>query len=265
MPNCERCGAERQRLHKHHVKPRHLGGTFADGKELLCANCHEDEHLELTPNQAARAAARRAARPPEAQLREWYVDEGLSLRQIAAKLDTATSNVQLWVADYGIERRVGHGQIQAPSGVDLAALYAKHTSIEIGEMFGVTPLVARRWLIEAGVEIRARGARSDAEQVDVAATATALTMSDSVAEAAQRLGVPATTLHARARRLGLAVPTKTVPSKREVEKAYIATGFKIPELASHFGVSYSTANRWLTEYGIERRGKPGRPRKEPVA
>jgi hypothetical protein len=44
MQACERCGAERQWLHRHHVKPRVEGGTDADGIELLCANCHEDVH-----------------------------------------------------------------------------------------------------------------------------------------------------------------------------------------------------------------------------
>jgi transposase len=32
-------------------------------------------------------------------------------------------------------------------------------------------------------------------------------------------------------------------------------------LAERLGVSYSTANRLLAEYEIERRGKPGRPKK----
>lgn len=42
--NCEKCGAHRKSLHKHHWKLQSEGGTDADGISWLCANCHEDEH-----------------------------------------------------------------------------------------------------------------------------------------------------------------------------------------------------------------------------
>jgi hypothetical protein len=107
--NCERCGVHRERLHRHHIKPRAEGGTDADGIELVCANCHEDIHGSPF-GQSVRAARRRVKREaaiPAERLRGLYEDGDLTLGQIAERLGTSKSNVQFWMVEYGIPRRKG--------------------------------------------------------------------------------------------------------------------------------------------------------------
>lgn len=153
---CEKCGKSRPRLHRHHVKPRHLGGTLTDGKALLCANCHEDEHLELTPNQATRAAVRRAARErmiPREKLYQLYVEEGLSMREIAKLLGTALSNVQLWIKDYEIPiQRMGRKSVRPSKEQLVVDLKMLGSQTAVANKYGVTRPAVSVWCKRYGIE-----------------------------------------------------------------------------------------------------------------
>lgn len=63
-------------------------------------------------------------------------------------------------------------------------------------------------------------------------------------------------------RYGIEAPTLR-PSRDVIEQAYVEAGFRLGKTAALLGVSYSTANRWITEDQIERRGKVGRPSAQP--
>lgn len=153
---CERCGTARAHIHRHHIKPRSEGGTDEDGIELLCANCHEDEHgspYGYTFRAAKRRADREAAIPEE-ELRRLYEEEKLSIRQIAARLRTAPSNVQFWLVDYDIDRReskLARGA-QRPSKEELrSALIRLGSQAAVAAEYGVTRPAVSLWCKNYGL------------------------------------------------------------------------------------------------------------------
>lgn len=155
---CERCGTQRPWLHRHHVKPKHQGGTDEDGIALLCANCHEDEHGGPMVGQRVRAERRRAKREasvPAETLRRLYVDEGLSVRQIAKKLKTSPSNVHYWLNDYGIPMRAWGRQVQSEAPFDVSRFRELcdegHSTSEMARQLGVALSTLRYWRFYKGL------------------------------------------------------------------------------------------------------------------
>lgn len=147
--SCERCGAERSHLHRHRIIPGSEGGEYVEGNiALICANCHEDEHRSPF-GQAVRAARRRAereARIPKEEMERLYVTEGLTMREIAAHLGTAKSNVQLWITEYGIPKRVGSPVSVRPTKEDLIAdLQHLGSQTAVAEKYGVTRPAVSVW------------------------------------------------------------------------------------------------------------------------
>src|SRR5712691_4661288 len=47
MKNCQKCGIERQSLHRDHIIPKWKSGADAEANiQYICANCHEDKTRE---------------------------------------------------------------------------------------------------------------------------------------------------------------------------------------------------------------------------
>lgn len=54
----------------------------------------------------------RLGRPLEDVLRELYVDEGLTVKQVAARLGVSSASISRWMSELGIEARyVGQSKV----------------------------------------------------------------------------------------------------------------------------------------------------------
>ena len=146
---CEKCGTHRSHLHRHRILPGSKGGLYVEGNiELICANCHEDQHNSPF-GQAERAAKRRAEREaiiPKERMYKLYVEDGLTMRQIAKLLNTALSNVQLWITEYEIPKHpMGTKLLRPPKDELMAALKKYGTQKAVAAEYGVSRPAVSLW------------------------------------------------------------------------------------------------------------------------
>lgn len=76
-----------------------------------------------------------------------YVELGMTLSDIATRLGTAKSNVQFWLVEYDIPRRVGSpAKRDRPSHEELLEMSKTRTQREIAEELGVSRPCVSLWL-----------------------------------------------------------------------------------------------------------------------
>jgi hypothetical protein len=96
-------------------------------------------------------------------------ESGLSIKQVAAKLETPQSTVQLWLSGCGVSR-TGAGRKSLPIPPNLADVFASEGSVVgVARVFGVAPGTAAKWVKASGIaqrQGRPRGRSwSEAERV----------------------------------------------------------------------------------------------------
>jgi transposase len=75
-----------------------------------------------------------------------YVTEGMTMSEIAAHLNTAKSNVQLWITEYGIPKRLGAPPSVRPTRSDLVSdLQTLGSQTAVAEKYGVTRPAVSVW------------------------------------------------------------------------------------------------------------------------
>lgn len=161
----------------------------------------------------------------EANLREWYLEQRLTLDEIAEKCDCAQPTVRYWMDKHGIERRTNqesHQPDDAPyqDKDTLERLYHAEgmTAEEIGEKFNVSQATITRWMDRNDIH-----ARSSEETREMRGT------------------------HHR--------PTKQGPHTNEewLEEAYFERHLSVTEMAEEAGVADPTIIRQMDKHGLERR------------
>lgn len=95
----------------------------------------------------------RAEAPDPDVLRRSYVDDGLSVNELAARFGASHGTIRSWLQAAGIELRApGRQRIPAPDPVDLRHLRQQGKSApDIAAKYNVSKETARRWLKAAGL------------------------------------------------------------------------------------------------------------------
>lgn len=96
-------------------------------------------------------------RPDAARLRQLYVEEERSLREIGAQFRVSPSTVSRWLEEAKIPRRGAGGRSDAPDAEELRFLYMnrRQSTLDIARLYGVTPRAVSKWLAQHGIETRA--------------------------------------------------------------------------------------------------------------
>jgi transposase len=101
------------------------------------------------------ARPRHDSRPTTAVLRELYVTNRLSLRQIAEQFDVTAQAVHHWMTAAGIERREPGAPAPAFAVDELAERYLSGQSgLELAQHFGCSSATIYRRLADAGIDRR---------------------------------------------------------------------------------------------------------------
>jgi len=103
-------------------------------------------------------------KPSDEQLCKWYINDRKSIFEIGEIVGVSGSTISKWLEKAGIERRDDREQVFAhfgkeikkPSGEQLCRWYIeeKKSTVEIGEIVGVSYSAINSWLKEAGIPIR---------------------------------------------------------------------------------------------------------------
>lgn len=96
------------------------------------------------------------SRPSAARLRQLYVEEEQSLREIGGLFKVSASTVTRWLEEAGIPRRGAGGRSDAPDADELRCLYVtrRQSTLDIARLYGVTPRAVSKWLSLYGIATR---------------------------------------------------------------------------------------------------------------
>ena len=161
---------------------------------------------------------KKVEKPSDELLHRWYLDEGMSTYEIGGVIRVSSSTVIKWLREAGIPVRHDYHEIhgydfEKPSDEQLRRWYIdeKKSTVEIGEIVGVTHGTISSWLKQAMIPIR-----DTREQIFA--------------------------------RFGKEIEK---PSKEQLRKWYEDENMSTYEIAEIFGVSHSAISRWLKEEGIK--------------
>ena len=263
---CEICGAERPWLHKHHLKPQVEGGTDDDGVVFICASCHEDVH---GGPYGGILKGRTSASPESLEKR--------SKTMLAKWDDPAYRDKQT------VSRAIaGAKRSNRPPRDELERLYRELKSQQaVADHLGTAQGNVSLWMNEYGLETKGVGRRRTKilTKEDIVA---ALGDAGSLNGAAKLLEVSRGTVRARMDELGIGIPVRPEPSRKEKSQNRIEREAKSDRLTEEFlrheylelkksdltiakevGVSNGLVFKRRRMYGIPSRpagGAPGRGR-----
>lgn len=107
-----------------------------------------------------RRERRRCYLPPaDTELRRCYLEEGLTVDQLAARYGVSATTAKRWLGNAGIPRRAPGRSRRAPSGDELHRLYQDQglSTTQIAQRHGVGQSTAHRWLRAAKIPLRPAG------------------------------------------------------------------------------------------------------------
>ncbi|MDP9820385.1 hypothetical protein [Nocardioides massiliensis] len=206
-------------------------------------------------------SAAKRSRPNPAELRELYVDQGLSAAAIGARYGVEKITALRWLRAAGVERRfagrgLAHRGVAAPSADDLRRLIHEENIglIGVAEKYGVDYTAVGHWLDRHGIErptiwqTRRRG------QVVVEPTEAELrdgiTRGETITAIAEQFGVSRRLIRDRCVRYGI-----------EVGRDGWHGGRRFTCVDGHLARSTyeQRVDDWLTEHGLDHEVEPAYP------
>lgn len=208
--------------------------------------------------------------PSKEQLRQWYVVENLSTRDISKKTGVSTPTINLLLCNNGIEIK-SYSESKLPPGCAkpskdlLKRVYTdeKMSYPEIGKKLGFGSSTIHRWLKENGVKIRSaseaklRGVKKPSE-----CQLRQLYLNEKVSayKISKNLGLAVTTVYNLLREYD--IPIRTVseaklpvnvrkPSEQQLRQWYVVEQKKAATIAKEVGVSFGTVIYWICKEGIQ--------------
>jgi transposase len=102
---------------------------------------------------------RRHLPPADTELRRCYLDEGLTIAQLAARYGVSATTAKRWLDKAGIPRRAAGRRSRAPGAAELRRLYQKEglSTTQIAQRHGVGQSTAHGWLRAAEIPLRPAG------------------------------------------------------------------------------------------------------------
>jgi transposase len=97
--------------------------------------------------------------PTDVELRRCYLDEGLTIAQVAARYGVSATTARRWLGNAGIPRRAARRSSRAPSADELRRLYQDEglSTTQIAQRHGVAQQTAHGWLRAAQIPLRPAG------------------------------------------------------------------------------------------------------------
>lgn len=241
-----------------------------------------DAHRRADPRRS-RADASPPLAPTPAFLRQLYVDEDLPMAALCRRFGVGSKRLRVWLGEAGIpirsRRETGRRrQLLPPAAAELRRMYEQEgmSSPAIARRLGISSHTARRWLTEAGIQLRSsplKGRKRGGQTPVARPPATDIArmyveQGRSLNDVATELGA---TVHlvrtwmdedgiprrpaggSRGRPRQPPPRRKPPPADEELWRLRAQEGWTVRELAEHFSVHASTVLRWLADAGIPRR------------
>lgn len=237
----------------------------------LHATRRRNTQLDDLPSAASIRAASAAGRPhsfplTDQELRERYIDEGVSTAELAAELGVSVDEVLRALCASGVAVRTGMSDVLSEPYLRRRYLGHGASAAEIAREQGVSPVTVTKHLDAVGIETRGRGSARRNPAVDHLTQEFLereyVENGRSAASIAEETGVTPHTVLATVRRFDLPVrraaggPTAGKRLKQEFTAAYLAkelieNGRTCEELASKHDTTPATVRRYAQRLDIE--------------
>jgi len=211
----------------------------------------------------------------EEKLRELYVEQDMSSREVAEELRCSKTPILTWLDEFGIEKDASRRDMTPAELEDedtLRRLYVERelTTQEIASKVDCSHGTVSRWINEHEIEERPSsvGELRDKAQLREMYVGKELGLT----EIADSLGCAESTVLTWLRRHGIETRARQAPAANELtddklmREMYLESGLAINEIAEEIGCSERSVSYWLSQHDIEsrRRQAPATPSLEDV-
>lgn len=204
---------------------------------------------------------------PSEELEWMYLNEGMSIREIAKEIGVGRSTVSNWLREYGIQPRSMlesklKGKVK-PCKKELEQMYIDDmmTITEISDVLGVVSSTISNWLHEYGITVRDKSKSQLKEKIktnEEELRKMYINELMSINKIGKLVGISHGTVHRWLREYGIPVrcisesllKEKVKPTRKELKMMYVDKLMSTTKIAGEFGVSSNTVSRCLMEYDI---------------
>jgi transposase-like protein len=208
-------------------------------------------------------------KPTREELSGFYLELGMSLKQIASKYLVSPTTIHVWLKEYDIKTKIrGRYAIQIPTKDDLCALYVdgKQTVSDLSRIYNVSKTTVVYWLRHHQIkdETRRDFKGTNALKQDKPTKEILLNLYETKNMSASQIGelydLSTTTILNLCREYGVKPRTKGKakilhPTEEELMNDYCVSGLSTNHIAKKYGVSQCMISLRLKKYNIETRSK----------